>query len=96
MHFIISWDIPNTANRPQYEQQLIACFENNKYIKPLSTFYIVQVLSQTEYSSIWTKLETIGRTIPGFRMLISPSINNARYNGLLSADDWTKINEITE
>ncbi len=97
MHFVVSWDIPvTTVNREGLESQLIGCFNSYQYVKPLTTFYIVKVSSQTEYSNILTNLQTIGKSIPGgFRLVISPLMTGGRYDGLHDNETWQTINHIS-
>ncbi|MFY0483470.1 hypothetical protein ACI6PS_12775 [Flavobacterium sp. PLA-1-15] len=96
MHFIVSWDIPATIpNRETFENQLRECFRQFRFVKPLTTFYIIEVPSQIEYNNIISALSTLGRTQPGFRFVVSPIMNGGRYNGLLQNDEWTLINQIT-
>lgn len=95
MHFIVSWDIPATANRDTFENQLIDCFRKFRFVKPLTTFYIIEIPGQVEYNNIITALSAVGRTQPSFRFVTSPIMNGGRYNGLLINDEWTLINQIT-
>lgn len=97
MHFIVSWDIPiTTPNREGIESQLIGCFNSYQYIKPLTTFYVIKVSSQTEYSNVLTNLQTIGKGISGaFRLVVSPVMTGGRYDGLLDNETWKTINQIS-
>lgn len=97
MHCVISWDIPTTPNRDTYQNQLIECFSKYLHSKPLTTFYIVKIPSQSEYSTMVTNLQNIGKTIgSGFKLVISPVMTGGRYDGLLNTTFWTTINQICE
>jgi hypothetical protein len=96
MHFIVSWDLPAaTVNRADFERQLENCFSNFQNNKPLTTFYIIRVENQADYSTILTSLQNVGRTIPGFRLIVSPIMTGGRYDGLHSNDVWQLINQIS-
>ncbi|MDD4970218.1 MAG: hypothetical protein PHT07_12405 [Paludibacter sp.] len=97
MHFIVSWDIPTaTNNRDGFERQLIDCFNSYQHVKPLTTFYIINVPSQTDYSNIFTNLQNVGKTIPeSFRLIVSPIMTGGRYDGLHDNETWMLINKIS-
>jgi len=96
MHFIISWDIPVTVqNRETLEAQLVGCFSRFTHLKPLNTFYIVQVPTQADYSSIIASLQNVALPITDIKLVVSPIMNGGRYDGVLKTYLWTTINEIS-
>ena len=97
MHFIVSWDIPSTqTNRHHIESQLVDTFKKFPYVKPLTTYYIVKVDTQAQYSSVIANLQNVGKTAGnGFKMVISPVMNGGRYNGLHDNETWNLINQIS-
>jgi hypothetical protein len=97
MHFIVSWDIPSThTNRQNIENQLVDTFREFPFVKPLTTYYIIKVDNQAQYSSIIQNLQNVGKTAGNkFKMLVSPIMNGGRYNGLHDNETWTLINQIS-
>lgn len=97
MHFIVSWDIPITIqNREDVEKQLVGCFSSYQFVKPLTTFYVVNVPAQSDYSNVLSNLQTVGKTISGaFRLVVSPIMTGGRYDGLHDNETWKLINQIS-
>lgn len=97
MHFIVSWDIPSKiTNRESYENNLIECFNNFQSYKPVTTFYIIRVNTQLDYTNILNQLQNVGKNIgSGFKLVVSPIMNGGRYDGLLDNESWNIINQIS-
>lgn len=96
MHFAVSWDIPvSTPNRADFETKLIDCFRSFQHVKPLTTFYIIKVASQNEYSNVLTNLQNVGKTVNGLRLVATPIMTGGRYDGLHINETWQAINQIS-
>jgi hypothetical protein len=98
MHFVISWDIKAEGQRrTQIENDLKACITGYSWVHSLTTFYIVKVNSQTDWDSILTKLQAVGRKYtPDVNFVLTPLMSGGRYDGWLPKDLWTKIGERTK
>jgi hypothetical protein len=96
MHFVVSWDISETPQRQYIEQQLQQVLLPYVPIKPLTTFYIVQVLTQTEYSTIIQRLTAVAQVYPQWvRFVVTPLMVGGSYNGWLDAGYWPEIQRRT-
>lgn len=95
MHFIVSWDIPNTASRLSQEERLVQCFAQHPYVKPLTTFYIVQVPDDAAFQAVRLALNAAGQQIPQARLVCSPLMVGGRYSGLLLLEEWANLNKLS-
>ena len=93
MHFVLSWDISATGPaRERIEQRLKQVIQPYSWVRPLTTFYIIQVHSQREWDTI---LNDLNRTIGSdpVQFVMTPLMSGGKYNGGLSQDLWDEINQ---
>lgn len=96
-HIAISWDITATGDRWKVlNEQMLAVLKPYSWVRPLSTFYIVQIHNESARGAIQSALEAVAKAAPEqIHFLVSPAMQGGRYNGYLSRDTWPMINERT-
>ena len=98
MHFIVSWDI--RVSGPKVNKINAAMkkgLSGYSWVRPLKTFYIVNVNSQDDWDSIRKSLVSTVNKYP--RMVIfvmSPLMEGGKYYGILPKELWPKIRKRTE
>ena len=97
LHIAVSWDIPATDDRwKALNEQMLEALKPYSWVRPLSTFYIVQIHSESARGGIQSALEAVAKAAPErIHFLISPAMQGGKYNGYLSSGAWPKINERT-
>lgn len=97
LHIAISWDISATDDRwTALNDQLLAVLKPYSWVRPLSTFYIVQIHTESARKTIQSALEAVAKAAPEqIHVLISPAMQGGRYDGYLPGDTWPQINERT-
>ena len=97
LHIAVSWDISATGDRWKVlNQQMQDVLKPYSWVRVLSTFYIVQIRSESARGAMQSALEAVARAAPErIHFLISPAMQGGRYNGYLSRDAWPKINQRT-
>ena len=97
LHIAISWDI--TANGDRWttlNQQMLEVLKPYSWVRPLSTFYIVQIHTESARGAMHSALESVAKAAPErIHFLISPAMQGGRYDGYLPGTTWPKINERT-
>jgi len=98
MHFVISWDIKAEDEEwAQINTALRECFKGYSWVKPLTTFYIVRVDSQSDWTSILRELQAVAQQhTKEVRLVVSPLTSGGYYDGWLPKDLWPKIRERTQ
>jgi hypothetical protein len=95
MHIALSWDI--TASGPRWTTINDALREELKYypwVRPLSTFYIVNISTGEQRDSIVDALTAVAKRFPEkIYFVVTPPMSGGGYNGWLPKDLWDKINE---
>lgn len=95
MHLVVSWDITDGPDRSEISQQMVLVLQPYSWVRPLTTFYIVKA-NPLERDAIITGLNNVEHAHPGrVRFVVSPLMQGP-YQGLLTKDDWDKINERTD
>lgn len=98
MHTVFSYDlhIPTGNRRTEVENRIEEILRPFTHVRRLTTFYIVYVPSQAEWTVLLNQLTELSRGIPEtFRFIMSPPMEGGRYNGILPRGEWDKVNEIT-
>lgn len=97
MHFVLTYDLSATGeSRAEIESRIEDILSNYRYVKRLSTFYIVHVRNNIEWESIRSALTTLVNGISErMHFIMSPLMNGGMYNGILPTGEWDEINAIT-
>lgn len=98
MHFVLSYDLSASGERrTEIENQIEQILAPYKYIRRLSTFYIIHIDVASEWDTILSKLVDLSQNIAEkFQFIMSPTMpSGSRYNGMLSRTDWSEINTIS-
>lgn len=100
MHFVVSWNIktdpPNSARLNEINEAMKKGLGNYSWVRPLKTFYIVKVKSQSDWNKIHNDLVEIAKKFgKEVNFIMSPLISGGQYNGWLPGDLWPKIRERT-
>ena len=100
MHFVFSYDLGIEAGnrRNEIERNIVACLPEGNYTRQLNNFFIVKIDNQKEWDCILENMTNISRSIPEtFYFIMSPPVEQSKqkYNGMLPAGRWAKINELT-
>lgn len=97
MHCVFSYDLAAEGERRhEIEERIIAILSTHRYAKRLSTFYIVYIQNQDDWNNLLRELTDYLKPMPErAHFIMSPPMIGGLYNGLLGANDWGEINEIT-
>jgi hypothetical protein len=97
MHFILTYDIHSSGNpRTIIENQISEVISQYSWVKPLTTTFVINVPSQTEWDVIFNSITNISQQNPNtLNFLMSPLMSGGRYNGMLNENLWTEINNRT-
>ncbi len=98
MHTVFSYDlqIPAGTRRQEIESRIEAILQPYTYVRRLTTFYIIHVATEAEWTALLNSLTALSREISEtFRFIMSPPMDGGRYNGILARGDWDEINAIT-
>lgn len=97
MHCVFSYDLAAEGeSRRKIEEKITAILSLHRNVKRLTTFYIIYVRNQEEWNSLLQELTVLLQPLPErAHFILSPPMTGGVYNGLLGANDWTEINEIT-
>lgn len=98
MHFVLSYDLSAQGERrTQIEEEIINVFAQLRFVRRLTTFFIIHVEDQNQWEQIRQNLTEIARRIPeNFFFIMSPLMSFGRYNGFLPQQEWDEINLITD
>ena len=95
MHIVVSWDITEGPDRTQISDQMVLILKPYSWVRPLTTFYILQT-DAIGREAIIAGLTSITRRYPNrIRFVVSP-LMQGRYQGILNPDDWAAINSRTD
>lgn len=97
LHIATSWDIAATGDRwKALNEQMLEVLKPYSWVRPLSTFYIVQIHTESARGNIQSALEAVAKAAPErIHFLISPAMQGGRYDGYLPRDTWSQINSRT-
>lgn len=94
MHIIVSWDVTAGADRNDIVDRLVAAIRPYNWVRPLTTFYIIQA-NAAEREVILHVLKEVSNRHPGrIELVVSPTMNGI-YGGTLPQAMWDAINKIT-
>lgn len=97
MHFVLTYDITTTGpTRQSIEDDIHNIIRPYKWIKVLTTFYIIKINSKNDWQTILNSLGNTAKTKVYLRFVMSPPMVGGTYNGMLKNDEWNVINEITK
>lgn len=98
MHFVLSYDLSaDGKRRTELEEQIQTIINPYRHVKRLSTFYIVRVNNNVEWTTIWRQMTNLSQGIPErLWFIMSPLMEGGHYNGILPEDQWADINAITK
>lgn len=94
MHFVISWDIKTQGERrSSIESLLFAGLKNFSWVRPLTTFYIVQINTLNDWNNLFNYFISISKYYQNeINFIMTPPMSGGRYNGLLPQNLWKDIN----
>ena len=97
MHIAVSWDITAAGDRwKALNGQMLEVLKPYSWVRPLSTFYIVQIHTESARGTIQSALVAVAKAAPEqIHFLISPAMQGGRYDGYVPIDTWSIINERT-
>ena len=97
MHCVVSWDIKSEGEAWKLlNDQLLEQLKGYSWVRPLNTFYIVQISSQENWTALLNKFQTVAK--PGLdkiHLVMSPAMQGGRYDGMLPNSTWEEINKRT-
>jgi hypothetical protein len=95
MHIVVSWDI--SAPKPRWDEidaALRRAMTGYSWARPLSTFYVVRINSETDRVAIREGMLSVARGVSErVHFAISPAMSGGRYDGYLPNDMWAQLNE---
>lgn len=94
MYFIISWDIPD-ASWDKANDAMLRCLEGHLTVKPLTTFYLVEIASTDEYRAMLKRLQ---ETASEHRLnFLSVAVSSySLWGGWLPLDKFPELRKITK
>lgn len=97
MHFVLSYDLSATGERrTELEGRIQTIINPYRHVKRLSTFYIVHVDNNAEWTTIRRQMTDLSQGIPErLHFIMSPLMEGGKYNGILPQGQWDDINVIT-
>jgi hypothetical protein len=96
MHVVISWDISNKSKWDELNEKLKACIANHSWVKPLTTLYVVKVVSIQDRDAVVAQLTEVARQNPNdVNVICSPLMSGGTYHGWLPQNLWAEINSRT-
>lgn len=97
MHIAVSWDISAAGERwNKINDEMRECLKSYSWVKPLSTFYVIQVSSETDRSNIQSSLQKIAQKVSeNISFVITPLMQSGTYTGWLPRQTWNEINART-
>jgi hypothetical protein len=97
VHVAISWDITGDGEPwKQIDERMRAAIQRYPWVRPLSTFYVVQIGSEGDRKILQDSLASVAKSAgTTVHFLITPAMLGGQYQGYLPADHWTKINART-
>jgi hypothetical protein len=95
MHIVVSWDISAEGQRwDEINKRLREGLAGFSWARPLSTFYVVRLISEPDRSTIQQRLVAVARSVTEtVHIVLSPVMSGGRYDGYLPKDMWAKLNE---
>ncbi len=96
MHIVVSWDITGNANlnRGHWEDQLKAVILQYSWVRPLTTFYVVQIPDPYARQIIVDGLVRVSTSAGGLiNVVVSPPMSGGTYQGSLPRDLWPELNK---
>jgi len=94
MHFIVHWEFP----RPDpinvvIESELAGVLLPYSWARPLTNFFVVNVVSSEQYTALSGALQFVANKYPAnILLIISPPMSGGRYSGMLPPNLWTELN----
>lgn len=98
MHFVLSYDLGASGERrAEIENQIEQILAPYKYVKRLTTFYIIHIAVASEWDTILSKLSELSQSITeSLHFIMSPTMpSGSKYNGMLNRGEWDEINNIS-
>jgi hypothetical protein len=95
MHVALSWDINASGARwTTINDALRGELKNYAWVRPLATFYIVNISTAEQRDGIVDALSAVARRFSEtINFVVTPPMIGGGYNGWLPKDLWDKINE---
>jgi hypothetical protein len=95
MHFVVSWDISATGDEwTRLNEQMREKLKPYSWVRPLTTFYVVQVPSQETWDFILRTLTEFSKNNSSkINFVMTPLMSGGRYNGVLPPNMWEEINK---
>lgn len=95
MHIVVSWDISAAGDRhAELNKGMKEALSGFSWARPLTTFYVVKVDSESDRTMIQSRLLEIARSeAASVNFIVSPVMAGGRYDGYLPSDMWEKLNK---
>ena len=97
MHIVISWDIHAKGARwDEINDEMKECLSGYSWVKPLTTFYVVQVSGNEDRTRLKKALVDVCRNYPKMiNLIVSPTMQGGSYGGWLPKSLWPKLRKRT-
>jgi hypothetical protein len=95
MHIVVSWDISNADDQhAELNKAMRGGLDGYSWARPLTTFYVVRVESESDRATIRDRLLKVAQTdSASITFVVSPVMAGGRYDGFLPSDMWEKLNK---
>jgi len=95
VHLVVSWDISAAGERhAELNKNMRNALEGFSWARPLTTFYVVKVDSESDRTAIHNRLLEVAKSDSAtVNFIISPVMAGGRYDGYLPSDMWEKLNK---
>jgi hypothetical protein len=93
VHFVVSWDISAQGQRrTTIDEALKKALGTHSWVRPLTTFYVVQVYGTPAYDQVIDSLTRVAQAYPSdVHLVITPLMSGGVYNGFLPSNLWPEI-----
>lgn len=100
MHIAVSWDIAAQGQTWQHENnRLLDVIKPYSWVRPLNTFYVIQVADADARKAILNGLQQAAQTAvfgTQVHVLVSPLMLGGSYEGFLPTSTWAELNARTQ
>ncbi|WP_412469904.1 MULTISPECIES: hypothetical protein [unclassified Halobacteriovorax] len=96
MHVIVSWDITGSSEDwTRVNSSLLDIMAPYPWVRPLSTFYILQLSNDSIRQSIISQMQGVASREVNIKVsfIVSPIITYSNYDGWLSKELWDLIGQ---
>lgn len=93
MHCVVAWNVVATgATGREVNEALRECLRGYSWVRPLPSFYIVQIADEYVWAVIRASLVEVARAHPkAVNIVVSPAMEGGTYAGWLPKKLWPAI-----